>query len=184
MEASTFYWSAGCCFLAFGTMSPCCPCWPRTNCNPGLSLLSLASSPTLLLLLMCYFAAMRTQLLEASYMDWRIGLQESPKPSIVRSIAKRSLCPQISRETRNAKHRGLYFQWEKWKPSSSNQAGNWRWLKACWFALSVGPGFIKLLPPGLPKLPQPGPKTSTMSVGLKTCQGLPRALKLVQAAYL
>lgn len=132
----------------------CCSCWPRANFVARLVFALTGSSPTLLLLVLLlrhYFADMRHQLPEASYMDWRtLTLQESSRLPIVGSTARRSLCPQISSETKNAKHRRLSFQGKGLKTYSYTQkAGNWKWLTAWWFALSIGPGYIKFLQPGL-----------------------------------
>lgn len=95
----------------------------------------------------------------ATYVDWESGFggvlnktyfKETGKITKMNmhgwvcfeSIAGRSLRPQISRETRNAKHTVLSFQWERWKPCSSIQkAENWKWL-AWWSDYLLGQAIL------------------------------------------
>lgn len=99
-----------------------------------------------------------------------------PWVQCVGSTAQRSLSPQISWGTRDGKHTGLHFQWEREKKthSSTQKAENWRWSAAWWPVFSVGSGHTKLLQSGLevtsnlngshnqrlPKLSQPGSEVS------------------------
>lgn len=94
------------------------------------------------------------------------------KWTVVGSTAGRVLCTQIFRETRNVKHTGLSFQWERWKTHSSIQkAKNWKQLVA-WC-------HIKLLHLGLKVANSPNELYAI-------CMTWPesKALKLVQRAYL
>lgn len=104
--------------------------WDRDSCRPHWAWTHYVVWPCFSLLLTGYDVTFWV-------FEWQV--------CAIGSIAQRSFCPQMSRETRNVKHTGLSFQWERWNTHSSTQkAGNWKWLTAWWFVLGQ-----TILQPGL-----------------------------------
>lgn len=142
-------------FLVFFNVSlfyhllPVFPIAPGTNNNIEASLLCRNSNKNIIYKLIFQYLVWIhfLKMLKPHLIRCKMSLWQNPS---VGSIAWWSLCPKISWKTRNVKHAGLFFQGERCKYYSSvKKAGNWMWLIAQWSALSLGPGFIKLLEPVL-----------------------------------
>lgn len=66
----------------------------------------------------CFSLFLTMDMMWLSVFEWQM--------CAIGSIAQRSLCPQMSRETRNVTRTGLLFQQERWNTHSSTQkSGNW-----------------------------------------------------------